>query len=192
LIRELAGWVWTAVKVTPDTHGGDEFLDGVAKSRSASDKRLPRVFVEKDKGSGKGTGRYLEAGAQRAMLVTVEREWDGEPLKELDAVLKEGLQSGNLLVESNRFRGEAKIRLAVTGVTEAQWKPTLHRCVNVADALVLTHGLTARDLPERLRDRRIFVAHGEEWAPAELVEFVRERLGDRSEGGAGNGGTGNS
>ena len=180
LIQALPEWVWTAVKVTPDMHGENESGNDGRIGKAGSQESLPRVFIENDRGSQKGTGRYLAAGARRALLVTVDPEWRGEPLAELDAVLEEGLKSGNLLVESNRFCGEAEIRLVVTGVTEAEWKQSFHRCVETADALVLTNGMTVADLPERLQDRRIFVARGEEWAPAELVKFVQGRLRDRS------------
>lgn len=182
LIAALPEWAWTAVKITPDVHGeGGGSGDGEPTVGGQEPKRLPRVFIEKDRSSSKGTGRYLAAGARRAVLVTVGPEWQGEPLAELDAVLDEGIQNGNLLLESNRFMNKKRILLVVTGVTEAEWKPTLHRCVDEADALVLTNGMEAGDLPERLRGRLIFVARNGEWAPAELVEFIRGRLRDRND-----------
>jgi hypothetical protein len=185
LIEALPEWVWTAVKITPDVHGeGSGPGDEKPAAGAQESKRLPRVFIEEDRSSGKGTGRYLAAGARRAVLVTVDPEWRSEPLAELDAVLDEGILNGNLLVESNRFMGEKAILLAVTGVTGAEWKPTLHRCVDEADALVLTNGMEAGDLPERLRGRRIFIARNGEWAPAELVEFLRGRLRDGSDVGS--------
>jgi len=186
LIEALSEWKWTAVKITPEVH--EDIDDGergpdLGAAEGAGARRAPRVFIEKDRSSGKGTGRYLAAGARRAVLVSVAPEWEGEPLPELDAVLKEGLQVGNLLVESNRFRNDKRILLVVTGVTEAEWKQSIHRCVDEADALVLANGMKAGDLPGRLRGGRIFVARDGEWAPADLVDFVRGRLRDRSDGG---------
>jgi hypothetical protein len=182
LIRALPEWAWTAVKITPDLH--DEHGDGVLADREiaglAATARPPRVFVEHDQRSQKGTGRFLAAGARRAVLVTVAHDWDGGVLAEVEAEVAEGIQFGNVLVESNRFLSEVVIRLVVTGVTAAEWKHTFHRCVDEADALVLTGGMKADRLPEQLLGRRIFTVGEEDWAPAQLVDFVRERLGDQS------------
>lgn len=175
LIKALPEWVWTAVKVTPDIH---DVEDAAKEHKRRVQGASPSVSIEKDRGSPKSMGRYLAAGARKAVLVTVDPKWHGEPLAELDAVLEEGLKAGNLMVESNRFCRNVKIQLAVTGVTEAEWKQSFHRCIQTADVLVLTNGIRTGDLPDRLRARTAFAVEGELWAPEGLVALVRRRLLD--------------
>lgn len=166
LIAALQEWDWTAVKVTPHRH---EVVE-----------KLPRIWLEADPSSEKDTGRYLAAGVRRAYLVTVSPEWSSEDAQELADLVGEASRTDAVLVESNRFaRGawsQSGVRLTVIGAPVEQWKASLRECVMAADALVLTNGMTAQDLPLEFQGRYLFVLRSGKWASPALVEFVRERL----------------
>lgn len=201
LIQALPEWAWTAVKITPDLHAdaaleveGDLRAGGMVEAPEVSANDVgasstppsplkiggragsPRVFWETDASSQKSTGRYLAAGARRAALITVATGWGGEPFTELELIAKNALYEGNLLVESNRFIRADAISLVVTGVTIGEWKQSFWKPFNEADALVLTHGIKAGDLPARPQGQRVFSVRDGAWAPPELVEFVLEQM----------------
>ena len=165
LIRSLPMFWWTAVKVTPHAHGHG----------------LPTGLLEEiDRNSDKDTGRYLAAGARRAFLMTVEEQWSGTRLPSLDGVVRDGLDAGAVVVESNRFAlsdwTQSGVKLVVVATSEVEWKASLRACVWAADALVLTGGMEVCDLPTEFRGRHLFVLPPGKWASPSMVNFVRERL----------------
>ena len=152
-----------AVKVSPHVHEPE------------------RVCVEDDRNSEKDTGRFLQAGAQRAVLITGELEVYGESLVNDSRTASDGL---SLLIESNRAEfgsivraGKSSVSLAVLAGRVEDWKDSVWRLVRSVDAMVLTGGFCVNDLPGGLREKRIFVLSAGSWSSLELVQFVRGRLG---------------
>jgi hypothetical protein len=123
LIAALDSLRWTAVKITTDAHEG-----------------LPPIYEEKFAGSETDTARYLAAGAERAFLLTVPPERDlSEALNEFWPHIGRGT---NLIFESNRVMGyvSADACLLVRGSREGTDKPSFHRAVRYADAMVVQGG----------------------------------------------------
>ncbi|HEV2215862.1 MAG TPA: hypothetical protein VGR64_11270 [Terracidiphilus sp.] len=111
---------WTAIKVSSHAHRGVS------------------VFAESEPEAATDTGRYLRAGARRALLV------EAADSAELD-LLHEGIDArGNLIIESNRlgFGVDPDLRLAVFAEHALQAKPSFAAFLARADALVV-HAHTA-------------------------------------------------
>jgi hypothetical protein len=121
LIAALDQFRWTAVKITSDAHEG-----------------LQPVYEEKSAGPETDTARYLAAGAERAILLTVPPERDlAEALDEFWPLIGRGTNS---IFESNRVMGHlsADACLLVRGLPrEGTDKPSFHRALRFADAMVL-------------------------------------------------------
>jgi len=162
LIAALPEFRWAVVKVSPHLHGVE-----------------PGIWEEADRESDKDTGRYLASGAERAFLVS--GELDSRAMALEARVRASGCDA--LLVESNRIlpeavaaTGERTLSLAVLAGASVEWKASLPGRIGSVDALVLTQGLSRRDLPGELWERLAFCLPVEEWASPELVGFVRERF----------------
>ena len=152
LVRAFAGFGWTVVKVAGHGHG----LAG-------------GLVEETDSTSGKDTGRYLAAGARRALLA------DGRSLGDFQ-------WSGALLVETGQpvadllGRGFAGLQVVVVGHSRRAWKTGLMERIGEADVVVVTNGIRVGDLPEELRVRAVELEAGRWWS-RELEERISVRLG---------------
>lgn len=123
LITALDSFRWTAVKITSDAHEG-----------------LPPIYEEKLAGPQNDTARYLAAGAERAILLTIPQEH--ELPESLDDFWPHIGRGANLIFESNRVAGivNADACLLVQGDPSAgAGKPSYYRAAQYADALV-AHG----------------------------------------------------
>lgn len=121
LIAALDEMRWTAVKVTSDAHEG-----------------LAPIYEEKSAGAESDTSRYLAAGAERAILLTVPGSRDlAEVLDEFWPLIGRGT---NLIFESNRAANyvSADVCLLVQGDPRTgEAKPSFFRAAKFADALVV-------------------------------------------------------
>ena len=116
LIAALPEFQWTAVKVTSHSYGASA-----------------PVWEETEAGLGTDTARYLEAGADRALLVASGSGM--VPLDELWAAVGPG---ADLIFESNTIAGqvETDLCLGVVG-PEAEVKPSFEPFMRRMDAAVL-------------------------------------------------------
>lgn len=156
---------WTAIKISSHAHCGAP------------------VFEELERDPTNDTGRYLSAGARRALLV--EAAEDGNPAVPLREFLPATQETGgNLLIESNRmvFGMEADLRLAVFGVPATLQKPSFAAFLAAADALVVRTG-SAAPVPEgnplvpifRMEDFRSLTPEFAEWLRLRLsLRFLSE------------------
>ena len=164
LIQTMPDRRWMAVKISPHAHGVSE-----------------DIFEETDPDVEKDTGRYLKAGAARAFLMTASGR---DAVKEMvSRVCRLAPECDAMLVESGRFDaleiardGEAHVALLVLSGAASGWKPDVLERTLWADALILTQGASAKDLPEELRKKRAFCLSEGMWESEELTHFVRERL----------------
>lgn len=159
VISALREFEWTAVKITGHDYGPAE------EHRSLTQA----VIREETKaGEDKDTGRYLAAGARRALLIT--RVDSGVPMDKIQAALG---NDRNVIFESNRVVDVlmADVCLALVGGQER--KPSFERLLRLADAVLIADGGAPAELPE---GARLFELESAVRLPAELVSWLRERL----------------
>jgi hypothetical protein len=158
VIAALREFAWTAVKIA----GHDYEAAGSAASGQT-------VWEETRAGQETDTGRYLEAGARRALLVT--RSGADVPIEEIWRAVGE---ERNVMFESNRIVDVVKLDvcLALMG-NSTERKPSYLRLLRMADAVVSV-GYEVDDVPEGVRSFRLESA-GQ--LSGEMVEWLRGRVG---------------
>ncbi len=122
ILRSRRGERWTAVKISAHRHAR---ADGSAPV--VEDADIPSPLTQ--------TGRYLEAGAARALLCRTP----DTRLPETAAVLQRLLAGGHrVIVESNRIVSlvHADVVLFLVAPAMDDWKPSTGPCLARADALV--------------------------------------------------------
>lgn len=124
LLAALREFAWTAVKIT-----GHDYEPAGAALSAAIDRT---VWEEMTPGEETDTGRYLVAGAQRALLVT--RRGRDVPIEDIRIALGD---DRNVIFESNRIVDQLRpdVCLALIG-SRAEMKPSFERLLSVADAVV--------------------------------------------------------
>jgi hypothetical protein len=155
LIGALPEYRFTAVKISNHDHGHPE-----------------PVWEETGSGEDTDTGRYMAAGAQRALLVTA---LDGDfPVKQIQAAVA---NDADVIFESNRILQyyKADLCLAVLGDPLAEKKPSFDQFAQRADAFVARTGEDAKsfNLP---RDAIVLPLVDFEAMPPELITWLRKRL----------------
>ena len=157
VIAALPEFEWTAVKIT----GHDYQPDGSAEPG-------PVVFEENRAGETTDTGRYLASGARRALLVT--RGSAEAPMKEIRRAIGE---DRNVIFESNWIVDALKPDVCLALIGHGVEKASFLRLLRVADAAVSV-GRFGEDVPEGVRKFRL---ESVEQLPAEMLEWLRERVG---------------
>lgn len=157
ILAALPEFGWTVVKITSHMHG------------------LPEpIFEETVAGQGTDTGRYLAAGARRALFVTAPEK--KLPIEALRNTLGSDV---NLIFESNRivdiFRPD--ICLAILGDEEAS-KPTFAALLPQADALVM-HPATVLQGVQIQPTTQMWRLENFSQIPADLVDWLRARCAGR-------------
>jgi molybdopterin-guanine dinucleotide biosynthesis protein len=165
VIAALREFEWTAVKIT----GHDYEPAGAAVSGAATIDKT--IWEESLAGEETDTGRYLAAGARRALLVA--RHGRDVPMKEIQNALGE---DRNVIFESNRIIDLVRpdVCLALMGAA-SEMKPSFERLLAAADAVVSVEG-AAVGVPDGMRWFRL---ESMEQLPAEMVEWMRERIDTR-------------
>ena len=168
VIAALPEFEWTAVKVTGHDyeHGGGSGPAG---------KQV--ICEEREEGPGTDTARYLAAGARRALLVM--RYGTDVPRSEIRAALS---SDRNVIFESNRIVDAVRpdLCLALVGEASGEMKPSFSRLLRVADALVSVGAVRVQNVDAPAGLRR-FSLVGVERLSAEMVAWMRERLGQSSQ-----------
>jgi len=160
LIATLREFDWTAVKITGHDYAGG---DGSAEGGSGA-----AIREETEAGEGTDTGRYLAAGARRALLVT--RAGEEIPIAEIRSALG---SDRNVMYESNRIAEvvEPDVCLALVGGHER--KASFERLLRVADAVVTLGETDRNDLAEGVA---LFELETPDRLSTEMVTWVRQRL----------------
>ncbi len=155
LMRALPEIAWTAIKVTTHEHG----------------KPTP-IWEETQAGEGSDTGRYLAAGARRALLVTASEDALGSLVEQ---VLRECLPSAGVIFESNSVLKHLRPDVCLCAAT-SPWTDEKSSYDLVAQHMDAMVELAAHDHiieAERLTFR---LASLERVSPT-MQEWLRERLG---------------
>ncbi len=163
LVAGLPELRWTAVKLTSHAHGaGDSILE------------------EHAPGQHTDTGRYLEAGAHRALLVTAQDS-------ELDAVVQRLWEqidpNAPLIFESNRIVDycQPDVSLAVDAHHNMTGKPSYAKFLARADAVVMRSQANR----EEAAARPIFHLEDLERISPAMLTWLRERWTKRVKGNSG-------
>jgi hypothetical protein len=157
LIRALPEARWTAVKITSDAHG------------------LPApIWEETAAGQESDTGRYLTAGARRALLVTAPNETLSQTVQQ---ILGECSRQGGVIFESNRVLQHLRpdVCLAAASNLHGSRKPSYALLEERMDATV-TLGGHDHVIPG---DRLHFHLANLERISAPMQEWLQEQLRDR-------------
>ena len=154
LIAALPEFSWIGVKITGHDYG-----------------KTATIWEETEAGQGTDTARYLDAGAQRALLVGSS---DGSiSLDELWEAVGPG---ADLIFESNIIAGllEADICLGVVGA-EVEVKPSFEPFMRRMDAAVILAGVRTVPGAGELTVPVFRLEHLERVSP-EMMGWVRGRL----------------
>ncbi len=161
VIAALREFQWTAVKIT----GHDYEATGAAVKSAAPNAT---IWQESTPGEETDTGRYLAAGARRALLVS--RRGLDVPIAEIQSALG---ADRNVIFESNRIVDVLRPDVCLALISDAsEMKPSFERLLSVADAVVSV-GDSTSGVPAGMRRFRL---ESMEQLPAKMVEWLRERL----------------
>jgi hypothetical protein len=160
VIRSLPEFGWTAVKISGHDYRPGAFVRGGVSSQA--------VFEESSAGKLTDTGKYLEAGARRALLVT--RRGDDVPIEEIKRALG---PDRNLIFESNRIVDLVKPDVCVALVRGTERKASFVRLMRMANAIVIVGGTPSDDLPPGVPQ---FELEAPDRLSAEMVVWLRAQL----------------
>jgi hypothetical protein len=173
---------WVAVKITQFGHGVCS-ANGEPCGCETADHTIA-VSEERERASGTDSSRYLAAGATRSFWVRTRQGELQEAMPRVRKLLSDAVDAGNdVVIESNsvlRFlRPDVFVSVLDAGV--ADFKPSALRYLDRADALVVSGGELDRaawsGVALSVLRGRVFRVTPPEYVSAELVEFVRERVG---------------
>jgi hypothetical protein len=160
IISALRDFEWTAVKITG--HDYPESQDHSGKTPAAM------IREEKRAGQGTDTGRYLCAGAKRALLVT--RAGAKVPIEEIWAALG---NDRNVIFESNRIIEVVRPDLCLALLGGDEKKASFERLLRMTDAVISLGDDDQQAVVDGLQTFRLASMDG---LPAEMVRWMRERL----------------
>lgn len=179
IIRGLRSLDWTAVKITPHGHGLNSSASGLTDGKPRS---LAFVLSEETRDFARGdTGRFLAAGAKRAIWLRVQPGRLGEALPALMEALAE---ERFVIVESNSILNVLKpaVFVFVLGNTRRDFKSSALKLLRRADALVAVEsgfvGPIGRGIhPGLTKNKPAFLVSRRIRTNLRLCRFVRRRLG---------------
>jgi hypothetical protein len=154
---------WTAVKITPHAHGaGTAVREGTVAD------------------PGSDTGRYLAAGAERALLIGAQEEQIEALVKRLLAEPRHGENAPgtNLIFESNRVLRYIRpdVCLAIDAGAERARKPSFELVAERCDATVML----AEDKDAIAGEKPWFQLKNFEQLSAEMAGWLRQKLAAKS------------
>ena len=177
IIRGLRSLDWTAVKITPHGHG----FEPIERSGAAGPAGRGFLLTEERSPLARGdTGRFLAAGARRALLLRVQPG----SLPEALPALKQALGTARFVViESNSILSFLKPAVSVFVLAKARrdFKTSARKFVHRADALVgvgpgsnppAWRGI----VPGLIKTPPTFLISSGGRISLELCRFVRRRL----------------
>lgn len=152
LIAAMPGRRWTAIKISCHGH----------------DLNAPLFSIEQGASDTTDTGRYLAAGAERAILIS------GSIADELPRLWDEIAAAEMMLIESNRILEfiEPDIFLLVVDPNRSDFKESARRWLETSDALLIRSGVRD-DLAPGIP--RFSIAPGD-WAPIALITSLEKKL----------------
>ena len=178
LIAALPEYRWTAFKITQYGHGICS-ADGNPCDCATND-HFWAMTEEKDRSAESDTSRFLAAGAVKAWWVRTEQ---GRLAEAMPAIRQRLNESENAILESNSILKFLRpdLYLTVLDPTTEDFKKSAQEFLDRADAVIL-HATGAENSWKGIslkpvEQRPIFRIRPPEYATAELVQFVRRKLG---------------
>ena len=182
LIAALPELNWTALKITQYGHGICS-ADGKPCS-CATDDHTRAISEERDRSGESDTSRFLLAGAQHSIWVRTRQGMLGEAMPDIRRRIA---GAENVIMESNsiiRFL-DPDLYLTVLDAETDDFKDSAREFLHRADAVILHRTEAAPQWSsvslEGLNGRPRFYIQPPEYLTAEIVSFVREKLGHRPE-----------
>ena len=181
LISALPEFQWTAMKITQYGHGvcsknGDP-------CHCANDDHSWAISEEKDRSGESDTSRFLVAGASHVWWVRTEQGRLAEAMPRVRNLLAD---SSNAILESNSILKFLRpdIYLTVLDPANADFKKSAQEFMDQADAVILHdsngakawHGVSLKPVA----GLPIFPIHPPDYLTPEVIEFVRNKLGEVS------------
>jgi hypothetical protein len=181
LISALREYDWTAVKITQYGHGVCS-ADGAPCDCATADHTWA-ITEEKDRGGESDSSRFLVAGAARALWVRTEQ---GRLAEAMPALRKRLEHSRHVMVESNSVLKFMRpdLYLTVLDPGTEDFKISAREFLDRAGAVILhdgskTGGPAWRGVSLKpVAERPVFRITPPPYVTAEIVEFVRNRIGE--------------
>jgi hypothetical protein len=177
LVSALAGFRWTAVKITQYGHGicsaKGEACDCATPDHSWA------ISEERDRSGESDTSRFLLAGAECALWVRTEQGRLAEAMPTLRKRLEAAV---NVIIESNRILKFLRpdIYLTILDPETADFKISAREFLDRADAVVLHHRAGApawQSVSLRsIANKPVFRISPPDYVTGEIIAFVRSRL----------------
>lgn len=179
IIRGLREAEWTAVKITQHGHGICS-QTGIACGCAPENPKDPFALDEERTPNETDTGRYLAAGAARSYWLRAPQGSLGNAIGAVREILAE---SRNAILESNSIMRYIRpdLYLVVLDFSVEDIKESSRRYMDRADVFVVVDRGERRPpwpVPEKwFKSKPCFRVQPGEFTSAELVDWVRERLG---------------
>ena len=182
LISALREFNWTAVKITQYGHGVCS-ANGAPCECATADHSWA-ISEEKDRSGESDTSRFLLAGALRAVWVRTEQ---GRLAEAMPALRQRLEPSGHVIVESNSVVKFLRpdLYLTVLDPGTEDFKTSAREFLDRANAVILhdRSGSTGSRWPnvslKPVAERPVFRIAPPSYVSAEIIEFVRSRIGER-------------
>jgi hypothetical protein len=181
LISALREYDWTAIKITQYGHGVCS-ADGAPCDCATADHSWA-ISEEKNRNGKSDTSRFLAAGASRALWVRTEQ---GRLAEAMPALRKRLEQSQHVILESNSVLKFLRpdLYLTVLDPGTKDFKTSAREFLDRAGALILHSPAKGSDIGwqkvslKPVAGQPVFRITPPPYVNPELVEFVRNRIGD--------------
>ncbi len=180
LIAALPERRWTAVKITQYGHGVCSASSELCDCATPDDSWA--ILEERDRSGESDTSRFLVSGAQRSLWV---RTRQGNLAEAMPALRKQIVWAEDVIIESNSvmkfLRPDLYLTVLDYGTTD--FKPSAREYLDLASAVIL-HDAPADALPawsgvslKLVQGKPVFRVQPPRYVNEEIIEFVRQRLG---------------
>jgi len=184
LIAALPEFHWTALKITQYGHGVCS-LNGES-CHCATDDHTWAISEEKNRSGESDTSRFLVAGAECAWWVRTEQ---GRLAEAMPTVRQKLAEARNAILESNSVLKFVRpdLYLTVLDPMTADFKKSAQEFLDQADAVILHANGDRADQTswtgislKPVASRPLFHVRAPQYVTAEIVEFVKQRLTDKT------------
>lgn len=182
LIAAMPEMQWTAVKITQYGHGICS-ADG-APCDCATDDHSWAITEEQDRSGASDSSRFLVAGAKKSLWVRTRQAMLAEAMPSVRERLR---ASGNVIVESNSVMKFLRpdVYLTVLDPKTGDFKRSALEFLDRASAVLLHEGGEMQNWEgvswKLMQNKPVFRITPPEYVNDAVVQFVRERLGMKSE-----------
>jgi hypothetical protein len=190
LIAAMPERRWTAMKITQYGHGVCSKNGAPCDCAVDELEHSYAITEERDRSGDSDTSRFLLAGAQRALWVRTRQGCLCEAMDRIYRELEHAADAGcDVILESNSIMRFLRPELYLTVLDPANpdFKPSAREYLDRADAILLDQPKTEA-LPiapvwegislKALAGRPVFRVHPPEYVTADVVGFVRQKLGE--------------